>query len=497
MALYVWNSAPVPGTDISRSLIVTGREFHFPIDFSARKHLSLTSSPDKVTEFAVSQAQLLTACRLIARELVHHHRAYHRELINSRRPSPRVYEPGDRVFSRRAIRSDKRRGIVAKVANPYTGPWEITDKLHGGSYKLRHAHFPSRNEKRHSAHMSPFPAQLIPFEPVDSVDNRFGQIHVPIGKDPYSSACIQGFQPYQPFQVAEGTAVLSVTLVDTTFPSLAELNDELFDWEPGEADRVLSDSDLYTPIEVYEASIIQPGPQRDPLPMPLAVPATPSLAELSASIVASRHRLFFISHRLPGSITSEWSLVRVALSETLSCHPSAFQDGRFLVDFYIVHPGDRFFNAVNQRYWLEYHPCNENNSNAHQHTAHLLRPTDEAAQIASAENLRPFRQWVRLNHSDTYLSGPFDFAVLKGRQTVDRVPIAQWNLLTTYSSKFTNPIPPLALPCYTAHISHVLEAIEDERLEARFDACPDPSATDVITLHTDPILEIDPLSRSG
>ena len=127
--------------------------------------------------------------------------------------------------------------------------------------------------------------------------------------------------------------------------------------------------------------------------MPLAVPATPSLAELSASIVASQHRPFFISYRLPGGITFEWSLVRVALSKTLSCHPSAFQDGRFLVDFYIVHPGNQFFNAVNQRYWLEYHTCNEATSNAHQHTDHLLRPLDEAGQIASTKNLRPFWQW--------------------------------------------------------------------------------------------------------
>ena len=29
---YAWNSAPVTGTDLSRSLLVVGREFKFPID---------------------------------------------------------------------------------------------------------------------------------------------------------------------------------------------------------------------------------------------------------------------------------------------------------------------------------------------------------------------------------------------------------------------------------------------------------------------------------
>ena len=45
LANYAWNCLPVPGTDISRCLIVTGREWHFPIDFSNEKHLELVSRP--------------------------------------------------------------------------------------------------------------------------------------------------------------------------------------------------------------------------------------------------------------------------------------------------------------------------------------------------------------------------------------------------------------------------------------------------------------------
>jgi hypothetical protein len=30
--LYAWNSCPIPGTDISRSLVAVGCEFAFPID---------------------------------------------------------------------------------------------------------------------------------------------------------------------------------------------------------------------------------------------------------------------------------------------------------------------------------------------------------------------------------------------------------------------------------------------------------------------------------
>ena len=59
MSLYARNSAPVVGTDISRSLLVTGREFNFPIDFSSEQHQILTSIPLKVSSFATEQARLL------------------------------------------------------------------------------------------------------------------------------------------------------------------------------------------------------------------------------------------------------------------------------------------------------------------------------------------------------------------------------------------------------------------------------------------------------
>ena len=44
MLLYAWNACPVPLTDITRSMIVTGREFAFPIDFSHEKAVELTGS---------------------------------------------------------------------------------------------------------------------------------------------------------------------------------------------------------------------------------------------------------------------------------------------------------------------------------------------------------------------------------------------------------------------------------------------------------------------
>ena len=52
LLLYAWNSCPVPGTDISRSLVAVGQEFSFPIDFSSEKHWGLTSLPSTAVSYS-------------------------------------------------------------------------------------------------------------------------------------------------------------------------------------------------------------------------------------------------------------------------------------------------------------------------------------------------------------------------------------------------------------------------------------------------------------
>jgi hypothetical protein len=51
LLLYAWNSAPIPGTDISCCFVALGRKFQFPINFSADKHMELTYTPASVTSY--------------------------------------------------------------------------------------------------------------------------------------------------------------------------------------------------------------------------------------------------------------------------------------------------------------------------------------------------------------------------------------------------------------------------------------------------------------
>ena len=141
-------------------------------------------------------------------------------------------------------------------------------------------------------------------------------------------------------------------------------------------------------MESYECFVsVDNSP--DP-PIPPQPPLVPPIDTLAPKIIQSSSKLFFISHRVPGCSQQEWSLVQVALKDSLKLHPHGLQDGKFLVEFYMCHPSDKFFDAPNQRYWLEYHPTFDGPGTDHKHTAHLIRPSASSKDYAKAEGLTPF-----------------------------------------------------------------------------------------------------------
>lgn len=486
MSLYAWNSAPVIGTNISRSLLVTGREFIFPIDFSTEQHQLLTSSPQKVASYAADQARLLACGRHIARELIHAHRSWHREYINEKRPNPRQYEVGDSVFAKRTVKSDKKRGLVGKLMDAYTGPWTVTAKLKGSSYEIKHRDS-GIISKRHAAHLLPFRDELLPFLPVDGPDNQYGQIHKPLKKSPYQNAGLKGFEPHSPYKTPAPIALLAEHEEEIKFPTLAELNAECFEFDEGEEDLIL-DKSLCQAIEIFATTRSQSASQAKaakrgpPAPIEaLKAPRVPEIEPLTASILSSRDKLFFIANRTPGSDVLEWTLVRIDLHLSVQAHPHALQDGKFLAQFYTCHPADKKYNAANQRYWLEYHPKLEvANPYRNKHT-HLIRPLSESESYAKAEGLVPFQLWVRLTNEDTYILGPFDFAVINGRRTRDRVPASQWRILAGYQGKLVNEVPSLDLPDYSIHYGQFHTNFEEKSINDRIEAyLTTPSSPDLV-----------------
>ena len=151
-------------------------------------------------------------CRQVAEMLVREQRSYHRELINARQPDPHIYSIGDILFARRAVKSDAARGNVDKLQYAFTGPWRVTAVLPGASYELEHCDKTLKKEKKHASDLSPYPTELIPFQPVDGADTRYGQIYKPISAHPFKEAGIKGFAPIQPFKVAKDVLARWVSL---------------------------------------------------------------------------------------------------------------------------------------------------------------------------------------------------------------------------------------------------------------------------------------------
>ena len=87
--------------------------------------------------------------------------------------------------------------------------------------------------------------------PVDGPDNRFGQIHTPIKKNPYKNAGLKGYTPAQPYKAAPANPAIPAE-DDIRFPTLAELNSECFQWDEGEEDLILADPSLCQEIEVLQ-----------------------------------------------------------------------------------------------------------------------------------------------------------------------------------------------------------------------------------------------------
>ena len=414
---YAWNSAPVIGTDISRSLIVTGREFRFPIDFSSEPFVNLRPSAQSVENYAADQQTILTKAKEIFKVLIEEHRAMHREYINSNRPDPIVYNIGDTVFARRQVQSSRAKGRVGKISVKATGPWRITKRLSGSSYEIQHMRS-RKTDKKKAFELSPYPLELLPFAPLSGPDTSFSQIHRPIKKHPYMNIGIDNTNDNR-----SNALVLFPVQDQYNFPSIFDLNNELVSNYPPD------DIAIPNPVLLTDNT------------------NQPTLLQSINNLIQSEDKLYFVIYSLPNSQRREWKLVRVNMEETFRENPIATQDGRFLCEFLICHPEDKAFNAPNQRYWTEYHE--KKGKYMINTTYHLVKPTVNQHSFVQQHNLVPFTQWFHLFNESTYLHGPFDFASIDGRKTKDRIDRQHWQILASLTSKYDNEAPSMMLKNYT------------------------------------------------
>ncbi len=276
-------------------------------------------------------------------------------------------------------------------------------------------------------------------------DTWYGQLYKLISAHPIKEARIKGFSPIQPYQVATNLAITDWCLA-FCWPSLSKLNDEVapFHWESDDEHQWYMDKNS---ISLLPAFTTGPPPAAPIHP----IPAIPSILLLVAAIVQNTDCLFFISCKFCNNNAREWRLAWVAFMESMSLYPSCTPDGRFLFKFYICHPDDWCYNAINQWYWLQLHSVSNLAFPRLTTETHLVWPTDSSNSYAAHHKLMRFRKWLNICHMDTYIHGPFDFASVRGHKTRDCVSQTDWDVLYCHQLMFYNPVPSFNVPTYSMY----------------------------------------------
>jgi hypothetical protein len=129
------------------------------------------------------------------------------------------------------------------------------------------------------------------------------------------------------------------------------------------------------------------------------------------------------------------------------------------VDFYTLHHNGIHFNAINQRYWLQYYLISNIATATSSSTAHFIRPFDMSEAHATKCKLVPFQRWLNLAHTDTYINGPFVFATANGHKTQDCISQTNWDALATQNSMFHNLLPWFDCCSYSIHADRGINII--------------------------------------
>ena len=175
---YAWNSCPVLGTDLSRSLLTVGREFHFPIDFTANKHISFEPTDKSKKSYASEMTELLEKSRIIYVMLIAEHRAAHREYRNAQIQKPREFKLNDIVFTNVQVQSKQSSGMVKKLSYVKRGPYRIVKDYKSGAYELLPTHGRSKvTIKKHGSDLYLSPQHLTPHRPIVSSDQVFSELN--------------------------------------------------------------------------------------------------------------------------------------------------------------------------------------------------------------------------------------------------------------------------------------------------------------------------------
>ena len=176
---YTWNSAPIDGIYILRSIPAIGRKLYFPLNININVAPTLIQNNAqavldylKITDF--NRHFSSSILKILIEDL----RTLHAERINIYYNLV-VVQAGDIVM---AIQSNLSKHKVVKVSYSARDPYQIIRHTGFVSYYVQKLQKPDSPELKFMAYaLYPLPPSLKPYDPIDTTDTRYlNHTHLPL-----------------------------------------------------------------------------------------------------------------------------------------------------------------------------------------------------------------------------------------------------------------------------------------------------------------------------
>ena len=401
LAQYAWNSAPVHGTDISRSLIAIGRDLMFPLDIELRPLPSLNeSNQSELYEYLRSMSNNSKFATEVAKILIEERRKSMRDRVNSSKTLP-TFKVGDVVKVHIQVQSSAENNKVGKLSYQIRGPYQIVKDHGNNSYDVQRYGQPNGAIKKHQAcDLYLLPPNLYPSDPLDTLDQRFLNYDHPPIQNPL----------HRPLRI--------------------ESRADQFLFPPTIIQQPLQDQpEHHLDIEAIAPHLpTPPSPPSTPPPSAsTSSSSTPTLnpsisPSLHDSILASHDKLFFIKYTPTGAIKERWYLIQIDLESTEDANLDPIRTQNYWCVFHAKHVNDEKKSDELARWWPLWYEYTTGDDGIITYGKRILFRPD---QLPSEEK---YVQWAESFHLPSIqLLGPFDFLPINSsNRTKNLVPLSIW-----------------------------------------------------------------------
>ena len=419
ISAYGWNSAPIDGTNIVRSIPAVGREFRFPLDTKTAPVPPLND---------LQHSELLPYLREIGSEsetavallelLINDRREQHRKRHNSSK-TPCNLKVGDVVTAHVQVKSNSKTGEVSKLSYKARGPFIIVADKGFGTFEVRQYNNPTAPTRLYKGiDLYILPPAIFPSNPIDATDQRYlNYEHAPLASPLKQSLQIDAYNDtwfqHKPTTTPDSSKQHYQPYIDHI--ALSEHNIQLSSPEAGNEGSQDNGND-HAPVEqeTINESFIPLQPQT-----------------LYSDIQASKDKLFFIQYIPAGTIRAKWYLVQVDMELTMAdknCNP---MQGIFQCSFLAKHAKDQKKSDERSRWWPDWYSykiCSQSQEIIYGKRVQI-RPSvtpDSSKYILWATALN-------LTSQSTFIHGPFNFNNISSTQRAQNmVHEADWKVLHQY-----------------------------------------------------------------